>query len=71
MADVKEKMDLKAAEYMVDKAKNDHSAFPIEFTVCEKCGAAYIEKLGHDCNKVVELTWHTKEDTDEIEYDEW
>lgn len=70
MADVKKKMDLKAAEYMMDKLKNDMSAFPIEFCECEKCGADYIEKLGHDCSKVIELTWHTKEDADEIEYDE-
>lgn len=61
MAEVKERMDLKTAEYIVDKARNDRSVFPVEFEVCEKCGAAYIEELGHDCNRVVELTWHTKE----------
>lgn len=70
MADVKQKMDLRTAEYIADKARNDRSVFPIEFYECEKCGAAYIEKLGHDCNNVIELTWHTKEDADEIEYDE-
>ena len=61
MAEVKRKMDLRTAEYITDKARNDPSVFPIEFCECEKCGADYIEKLGHDCNRVVELTWHTKE----------
>jgi len=61
MAEVKRKMDLRTAEYITDKARNDPSVFPIEFCECEKCGAYYIEKLGHDCNRVVELTCHTKE----------
>ena len=66
MADVKKKMDLKTAEYIVDKARNDRSVFPVEFCECEKCGADYIEELGHDCDNVVELTWHTKDETDSI-----
>lgn len=61
MSEVKRKMDLRTAEYITDKARNDPSVFPIEFCECEKCGADYIEKLGHDCNRVVELTWHAKE----------
>ena len=61
MAEVKRKMDLRTAEYITDKARNDPSVFPIEFCECEKCGADYIEKLGHDCKRVVELTWHMKE----------
>lgn len=70
MADVKQKMDIRTAEYIADKARNDRSAFPIEFCECEKCGAAYIEKLGHDCNNVIELTFHTITDADEVEYNE-
>lgn len=70
MADVKQKMDIRTAEYIADKARNDRSAFPIEFCECEKCGAAYIEKLGHDCNNVIELIMHTLTDADEVEYDE-
>lgn len=62
MADVKYKMDIKTAEYIVDKAKNDPSVFPVEFDVCERCGAFYIEKLGHDCDRTIELTWHVRED---------
>lgn len=69
MAEVKQKMDIRTAEYIVDKARNDRSVFPMEFVECEKCGAVYIEKLGHNCNNVIELTLHTITDTDEVEYD--
>lgn len=70
MAEVKQKMDIRTAEYIVDKARNDRSAFPIEFCKCEKCGAIYIEKFGHDCNNVIEIKFHTITDADEVEYDE-
>ena len=70
MVEVKQKMDIRTAEYIVDKARNDRSAFPIEFCECEKCGATYIEKLGHDCNNVIEIKFHTITDADEVEYDE-
>lgn len=70
MTEVKRKMDIRTVEYIVDKARNDRSVFPIEFCECEKCGAIYIEKLGHDCNNVIELTFHTITDADEVEYDE-
>lgn len=70
MAEVKQKMDIRTAEHIVDKARNDRSAFPIEFCECEKCGAIYIEKLGHDCNNVIEIKFHTITDADEVEYDE-
>lgn len=70
MAEVKQKMDIRTAEYIVDKARNDRSAFPIEFCECEKCGATYIEKLGHECNNVIEIKFHTITDADEVEYDE-
>lgn len=59
------KMDLKTAQYITDKAVNDRSVFPIEFEECEKCGAAYIPELGHDCNKTIEIPCHTQEDKDE------
>ena len=62
MKDVKHKMDLKTAEYIVDKVQNDPSVFPVEFQECPLCGAQYIEELGHDCNNVIELTWHEYEE---------
>lgn len=57
------KLDLKTAEWLVDKMENDRSVFPIGFEECEKCGAAYIPNLGHDCNKVIEV--QTQEYDDE------
>ena len=62
MKDVKRKMDLKTAEYIVDKVQNDPSVFPVEFQECPLCGAQYIEELGHDCKNVIELTWHEYEE---------
>lgn len=64
MKDVKHKMDLKTAEYIVDKVQNDPSVFPVEFQECPLCGAQYIEELGHDCKNVIELTWHEVEEQD-------
>lgn len=60
------KIDLKTAEYIADKAQNDRSVFPIAFEECEKCGAAYIPSLGHDCNKIFDLIMHEVEEGDEI-----
>ena len=54
------KMDLETAKWLVDNAR-DTSAFPVEFEECEKCGAYYISKIGHDCDKVIELPFHTVE----------
>lgn len=56
------KLDLKTAQCIVDKAVNDRSVFPIEFEECEKCGAAYIPELGHDCDKIIEVSCHTQEE---------
>lgn len=56
------KMDLKTAQYITDKAVNDRSVFPIEFEECEKCGAAYIPELGHDCNETIEISCHEWEE---------
>lgn len=58
------KMDLKTAEWLIDKMQNDQSVFPIGYEECEKCGASYIPSLGHDCNKVIEIPTH--EDTEKI-----
>ena len=33
-----------------------------EFTKCEKCGADYIDWLGHDCRETIEI------ETDHAEY---
>lgn len=66
MEKIRRKMDLKSAIYLVDKAKNDRSAFPLEFTECEHCGADYIADLGHDCNeKTIELEWTRKDEGEE------
>lgn len=66
MSEVKTvKLDLKTAQYITDKAVNDRSVFPIGFEECEKCGAAYIPELGHDCSKIIEIPCHTQEDKDE------
>lgn len=63
MEKIRRKMDLKSAIYLVDKAKNDRSAFPLEFTECEVCGVDYIADLGHDCNeKTIELEWKRKDE---------
>lgn len=56
------KMDLKIAEYIIDAAQVDFSIFPVEFEVCEKCGAMYLEELGHDCDNVIELPCHEWEE---------
>ena len=66
MEKIRRKMDLKSAIYLVDKAKNDRSAFPLEFTECEHCGADYIADLGHDCNeKTIELEWTCRDEGEE------
>ena len=56
------KMDLRTAEYIVDAAQVDDSVFPVEFEECEKCGAMYLEELGHDCDNVIELPCHKWEE---------
>lgn len=59
------KMDLKTAEYIVDivdAAKVDDSIFPVKLELCEKCGAMYLEELGHDCDNVIELPCHEWEE---------
>ena len=56
------KMDLNTAKWVADKAQNDLSVFPVEFDICNKCGAAFLPELGHDCGNVIELDAKTKED---------
>ena len=56
------KFDLDTARWIADKAQNDTSVFPVEFATCEKCGAAYLPKIGHNCRSVVDIEFH-----DEIE----
>ena len=66
MEKIRRKMDLKSAIYLTDKAKNDRSVFPLEFTECEHCGADYIADLGHDCDgKTIELEWTRKDEGEE------
>jgi len=64
MKKIRKKMDLNTAMWLVDKAENDRSVFPVTFEECEHCGADYIAKLGHDCNNTIELDWKQKEDAD-------
>ncbi len=60
----KVKMDLKMAEWVADHiTAEDYSVFPFSFEECDKCGAMYIEDLGHDCNRTIELTAHEADDT--------
>lgn len=59
------KMDLLTAEWIVDKAENDVSAFPMELDECEECGAVYIPALGHDCDTVVDIEFHAAERREE------
>lgn len=49
------KFDLDTAKWIADKAQNDRSVFPVGFIECEKCGAAYIPSLGHNCRNVIEI----------------
>ena len=64
MKKIRKKMDLNTAMWLVDKAENDRSVFPVTFEECERCGADYIAELGHDCNNTIELDWNQKEDAD-------
>ncbi len=59
------KMDLETAKWIADKAQNDLSAFPVEFVVCDKCGAAFLPELGHDCTNVIEIDFHETENGNE------
>ena len=61
------KMDLETAKWLVDKAQNDISAFPVEFEECEQCGAAYLPFLKHDCDHVIDIPFHTVADNDKVE----
>ena len=62
MEKIRKRMDLNTAIWLVDKAKNDRSVFPVAFEECEKCGADYIAELGHDCKRTIELEWKCKEE---------
>lgn len=55
------KMDIDTLKYIVDKAKNDLSAFPVEYEECENCGAVYVKGIGHKCGNVVEVPVHETE----------
>ena len=52
------KFDLETAKWIADKAQNDASVFPVEFEECEKCGAAFLPELGHDCTNVIDIDFH-------------
>ena len=55
------KIDYKTAEWLVEHF-NDKDAFPVEFEECEKCGASYIQELGHSCDTVIEVPVHSFEE---------
>ena len=55
------KMDLATARWIADKAQNDASVFPVEFEECEKCGAAFLPELGHDCRNVIDMNFNEAE----------
>lgn len=54
------KMDLKMAEYIVNNKYELLKKGHFNYTECEKCGASYMRKLGHDCDDVIELETETK-----------
>lgn len=61
---MKVEMDLKTVEWIVDHIKaEDYSVFPLSIEECDKCGAMYIESLGHDCNRAIEVTAYEVDDT--------
>ena len=56
------KMDLDTARWIADKAQNDTSVFPVEFVTCERCGAAFVPSLGHNCRNVIDIDFHDAEE---------
>ena len=54
-------MDLTTARHLADNHKQ-YINTSFWFNTCPYCGADYLEKLGHDCDNVIEL------ETDEAEY---
>ena len=63
------RMDLTTAQWLVDKMQNDLSVFPVEFNVCEKCGASYIAAIPHVCKNTIDIPMHPVKECDKIEYD--
>jgi len=61
------RMDLTTAQWLVEKAQTDMSVFPVEFDECEKCGAAYLPFLDHNCEQVLDVPTHHVKETDKIE----
>ena len=59
------KLDLDTARWIADKAQNDRSVFPVAFNACEKCGAAFLPRLRHNCMNTVEIEFNDEVDVDE------
>ena len=55
------KIDYKTAKWLVDHF-DEEGVFPVELEECEKCGATYIQELGHSCDTVIEVPVHSFEE---------
>ena len=63
------KLDLTTARYIADDMlQNKDHLDGLSFTLeeCPKCGASYIEKLGHDCTNTIDLDTDTVTEEDEV-----
>lgn len=61
----KHMMDRRTAAYLVE---NIHEKSTFQFEQCEKCGAIYLPKLGHNCEDAFEVEVHDIKQGDVIEF---